>query len=238
MALTGSLATRWATGQASGYGAGARAILPALAALGPFALAVGALAQESGAGLAGWSTSWILYGGSAQAAFLQATMAGAPLAVVVATVVVVNLRLAFFGPAVAPHWGHASLRLKALAAYVIVDPTIAATGPYYAQARTSRQKLEFCMGAGFTLWAGWLVLNAIGMAWGRYVPHVVPMHLPLLLALIGLAAPRLRNPAAAIGAIVAAPVAWFAVDLSPGAGVLVAGCLAVTAALIFEEARK
>ena len=82
---------------------GARSLLAVLMALAPLELAVGATAAEADLSNAvGWFISWMIYGGPAQVAFIRAMESGTAAAIVVLTVMAVNLRMVFYSLNMAP----------------------------------------------------------------------------------------------------------------------------------------
>src|SRR4051812_200414 len=84
---------------------GVRAMLPLLLGVAPFGLVIGVTVAELGLPhLAGWSLGWLVYAGSAQLAAVGLLAGSASAAVVVASVAVINLRLALYSAAMAPHW--------------------------------------------------------------------------------------------------------------------------------------
>src|SRR5262245_23337931 len=104
------------------------AMLPIAAGLAPFGFAIGAsVANNDLNGPAGWAMSATIYAGSAQAAAIDLLHDGAGLAVILATIAIVNARLLLYGASMAPHWASAPRSFKLIASYLLVDPTFALT---------------------------------------------------------------------------------------------------------------
>ena len=79
---------------------GVRAMLPLLLGVAPFGLVIGVTVAELGVPhLAGWSLGWLVYAGSAQLAAVGLLAGSASAGVVVASVAVINLRLALYSAA-------------------------------------------------------------------------------------------------------------------------------------------
>jgi predicted branched-subunit amino acid permease len=105
---------------------GVRAMLPMLLGVAPFGLVIGVTVAELGLPhLAGWSLGWLVYAGSAQLAAVGLLAGSASGLVVVASVAVINLRLALYSAAMAPHWRGTSTAWRLVAAYLLVDPSFA-----------------------------------------------------------------------------------------------------------------
>jgi len=105
---------------------GVRAMLPLLLGVAPFGLVIGVTVAELGVPhLAGWSLGWLVYAGSAQLAAVGLLAGSASAGAVVATVAVINLRLAVYSAAMAPHWRGTSKAWRLVAAYLLIDPSFA-----------------------------------------------------------------------------------------------------------------
>jgi len=73
--------------------AGARAAIPFVIGLAPFAVTVGAAVAASGDPLAAWTGTLLLYGGSAQLAVLQVLGTGGPVWTAIVVGGLINARL-------------------------------------------------------------------------------------------------------------------------------------------------
>ena len=218
--------------------AGARAMLPLLAGVAPFGVVVGAtVAASSVDPLAGWSTSWTVYGGTAQLSAVTLLDAGAPLAVLVATVAVINLRLVVYAAALAPHWRGAPRWWRPLACYLLVDPSYAVGAQHAATDPAPDELRAHYLGAGVTLWLGWLAACAAGLATGDRITEVVPAGLVSELMLVALVAPALRSRELGPGVAVAAVAAVALVALPLGTGSLTAAVVGALATPLLVRRR-
>ena len=85
--------------------AGARAMTPWLLGVTPFGLVIGVNAARSDLPtLAGWLTGPAIYAGSAQMTTIDMLNAGAAPTAVIATALIINIRLILYGAAMADHW--------------------------------------------------------------------------------------------------------------------------------------
>ena len=85
--------------------AGVKATAPVLLALVPFALAFGTMAAGSGLStLEALAMSVFVFAGAAQLAMIPLISAGASVAVIVLTVLVINLRMTLYSASLAPHF--------------------------------------------------------------------------------------------------------------------------------------
>lgn len=209
-------------------------MLPILAGIVPFGLAVGVAAAGSSVGrVAGWATSWTIYAGSAQLAAIELLDAHAAPLVVLATVVAVNARLLLYGAAIAPHWREAPRWWRLLAAYLLVDPTFVVAADRYRCPATPEEKRRFYLGAALTLWLGWQLATAAGAVVGTSAPGASTLEMVVPLTLVGLLVAPTRSTAGRVAAAVGGATAVASQALPMGTGVIVAaiaGMLAGAAA--------
>lgn len=209
--------------------AGARAMLPWLAAIMPFGMVVGMTAASGRAQLVGLATGPTIYGGSAQLTAMGLLESGAGAAVVVASVLAINARLLFYGAAMAPHWAGAGRGFRALAAYLLVDPSYAVGLRRYAV--QPRGAHAYYVGAGVTLWAAWHGAMLAGWRLGAGVPSWMPVEDLVPLFLLAEVAQAARTGPASCAALVAAVVGVFGAGLPLHSSLLIGVVLGVLTAL-------
>src|SRR5690606_25172853 len=106
------------------FAAGARAMTPWLAGIVPFGLVIGvSAAQADIPAAAGWLTGPAIYSGSAQVATIEMLGDQVAPAVIVATALIINLRLILYSGAIAAHWRGAPRWWRMTAPYLLVDPS-------------------------------------------------------------------------------------------------------------------
>jgi predicted branched-subunit amino acid permease len=212
---------------------GVRAMLPLLLGVAPFGLVIGVTVAELGLPhLAGWSLGWLVYAGSAQLAAVGLLAGSASAVVVVASVAVINLRLALYSAAMAPHWRGTSKAWRLVAAYLLVDPSFAVGAQSYDGSRPRRQAHLHYLGAALVLWVGWLIVIAIGVTAGATMPPELRVESIGPLYIVTLVVMSARTAAARVGVAVAVVTAGGAsllpLHLGPAVGMaagLVAGSL-------------
>ena len=215
---------------------GARAIVPWLAGVIPFGLTVGVTIAESSIDpLVGWATGPLVYAGSAQLAAIELLDGGAAMAVVVLTVLVINARLLVYSGSMAPWWVGSARGFRALAAYLLIDPSYAVGADGYRTRATRREGHAHYLGCGVTLWVAWQTAIGIGILAGGAIPEmtvlslVVPYY--LIAEVIRSGDSRPGRAAAAVGAVVA--IGAHRVPMH--AGVVFAIAAGVAAAGLVEE---
>lgn len=105
---------------------GIRAALPLTVGLIPFGLVAGVAAVDAGLSpVAAVGMSVVVFAGAAQLAVVDLLRTDTPLAVVVLTGVVVNLRILMYSASIAPYFQRYGSRWKAVLAYFLTDQAYA-----------------------------------------------------------------------------------------------------------------
>lgn len=161
----------------------------------PFGLIFGALALSVGlTPLAAQGFSLFIFAGSAQ--FVAAGLVGdlTPPLVVVATILVVNLRHALYSASLASHLANLPTRWKLALAWLLTDEAFAV-----ASGRYRRGALQYAhwytLGTGMTLWAAWQVSTAVGIALGARIPEGFALDFAAPLTFLALLIPTLKTRA-------------------------------------------
>jgi predicted branched-subunit amino acid permease len=195
-------------------------MVPLLAAYAPFALVIGATAADRGFALAGWSGSWLVYGGSAQLAAMRALDDAGP-AVAILTGLVVNARLVVYSARLARVWPQQPRWFRLVAAGLIIDPTFATAERHAASCGDPRSQRRHFVAAGLTLGAGWSLAMAVGALAGARVDGL-DLDIVVPLCLLSLVGDALRPIATRRVVLVAAGVAAITITLPAGTGLLAA----------------
>jgi len=161
--------------------AGARAMVPWLAGLVPFGLVIGvSAAQADIPALAGWLTGPLIYAGSSQAATIGMLDAGAAPMVVVASALIINIRLIFYSATMARYWRDTPWWWRLVAAYLIVDPSCAVGLNGYRRLSRRRAHAHY-LGGAVLLWVSWLAAIGVGATAGAGLPAA--LHLEFVMPL-------------------------------------------------------
>jgi 4-azaleucine resistance transporter AzlC len=215
--------------------AGIKAELPILLGVIPFGMVYGVLALKTGLSAEmAQAMSSVVFAGSAQFVVVQMVGAGAPAAMLVATVFVVNLRHALYSASVAPHIQHLSKAWKVALAYVLTDEAYAVTIRRYAEAGEGGNRHWFFLGAGLTLWSGWQLSTLAGIVLGAQVPQSWSLEFALPLTFIALMVPWVKDRAGVAAALVAAVTVVFASDLPLKLGLLVAALAGISVGMLVD----
>ena len=105
---------------------GVRAVAPVLVGIVPFGLIAGAAAVRVGlSGLQAVGLSVVVFAGASQLAAIELLGSGARPAVVVATALVINLRMLMYSASIAPYFRETATRWRAGLAYLLTDQAYA-----------------------------------------------------------------------------------------------------------------
>jgi 4-azaleucine resistance transporter AzlC len=182
--------------------------------------------------------SSVVFAGSAQLIASQLIRDGAPAAVLVLTVFVVNLRHALYSASLAAHVKHLPRRWKGLLAYLLTDEAYAVIAARVsrdaAAGQASPLRHWYFLGAGLTLWASWQVSTAAGVFLGAQVPERWGLDFTLALTFIALVFPALRDRAGVAAAAAAGALSVVAFGLPFKLGLVLAAVVGVVAGLATE----
>lgn len=235
---SGNAGPRPGPSAAEEFWAGARGLSTLLIGVAPFGLIYGVLALASGIPpVAAMAMSSIVFAGSSQFLLAQLFAAGAPSAVMVASVGLVNLRHALYSASIAPHVVHLPRRWKVLLAYLLTDEAYAASIQRFL-GRPGPNRHWYLLGAGTTLWAAWQISTACGIVLGAELPASLPLDFALPLTFIAIAVPMIRSRATLVAAIVAAAVALACAAWPFKLGMLAAGIAGIVAGSIARAATE
>ncbi len=213
--------------------------LPILVGAMPLGIAFGVGAMASGFGFAATQgLSTILFAGSSQFVAAQMLAAGAPWALVVLAIFIVNLRHALYSASLAAHTAHLGAGWKTILSYLLTDEAYAVAIVRYERVGSRGAQHWFFLGAGLTLWAGWQLGTAVGALAGAAVPAEWNLDFILPLVFIGLVVPILRAPPALVTALVAAATAVLAAGLPYKLNLLLAIGAGIAAGLLTERKRR
>ena len=207
--------------------AGVRSMAPLLVAYSPYALVIGSAVARIDDRVAGWSGSWIIYGGSAHLAALKGINEGA-FATAIAVALLVNARLLVYSASIAPRWREQPVWFRLVGAAFLIDPTWALADQHASTGASPEAQRRFFLGAGITLGVWWAALIGVGAVIGNRLPHV-GLELVAPLCLMSLIGTRVRNRSNRWAAIAAASTALLTTHAPAGTGLMLAiaaGCVA------------
>jgi predicted branched-subunit amino acid permease len=215
---------------------GFQAGLPTLFGIAAWGLVVGIAMVKSGlTPLQASGMTLLVFAGSAQLASLPLIAASAPVWVIFATALVVNLRFVIFSALLAPHFTQLSWRQRLLYGYISGDMTTAQFLQRYPTLAPAPGKLSFLKALIYPNWVAWQVGSLIGIFLGSAVPSEWGLGFAGTLAILCITVPLVVNSAALSGVLVAGAVAVLAFGLPYKLGLLLAVVVGMFTAMAVEE---
>ena len=218
------------------FEAGARAMVPWLLGVGPYGLVIGVSAAHAHIPTAaGWLTGPAIFSGSAQVATIELLDAGAAPLIVIATALAINARLVVYSGAMAGYWRGTPRWWRALAAYLLVDPSFAVGVTRYERPGDRSAAHAHYLGGALALWVTWLLAIALGASVGAQLPAGMHLEFVSPLFLVGQVAVRLDGPAMRAASLTAAAVAVAAYSVPLHVGLVAAIAIGIAAGLASQE---
>ncbi|MCB0211849.1 MAG: AzlC family ABC transporter permease [Anaerolineae bacterium] len=217
--------------------AGLKAISPILLGVVPFATITGIAAVEAKlpAGLA-IASSVIIFAGASQLAAMQLIRENGAFAVIVLTVLVINLRFTMYSISLAPYFKNLASWWKGLLAYMLTDQAYALSIIRYTESPEQPAKHWFFFGASVGLWVTWQLGTIVGVLVGAQVPANWSLDFAIPLTFIAVTVPAIKSRRELIVAVVSVGIAVAAAGLPYNLGLIVAALVGVLVGMVLEAA--
>ena len=214
--------------------AGVRDVLPLMLGIVPFALVAGIAAVDAGLGLAeAVGMSVIVFAGASQLAALELLGSNAPLAVVIGTAAVINLRMVMYSASIAPYFADYGRRLRAGLAYVLTDQAYALSVAEFDK-NSDRSRWRYYVGVAASLWVVWQIGTVVGVVIGTGVPDSWGLTFAVPLVFLALLVPAMKDRPTTAAGVAAGAVAIVAVGLPLNLGLLVGAITGIVVGLVVE----
>ncbi len=179
--------------------------------------------------------SLLVFAGSAQLAVLPLLASGAPVWVVWATALCVNLRFLIFSAQWRPYLMVYPFWTRLRVAYVSADLNFVLFMRRFPQPRPSPEQLPYFWGGAALNWMAWQVPSLVGI----FLADAVPVHWGIgfagTLALLGIALSLLNDRATAVAGAVAGCAAVAAYAMPYKLNIVVAIAAAVAMGLLIDH---
>jgi len=211
---------------------GALAAVPLLIGIVPWGIVAG-VAMVSAGLTKGQAVgmSLIVFAGTAQLAVLPLLIAKAPLWVMYATALVVNLRYVIYSAVLAPYFERLSWAWRALLSYITVDQIFAVFVGKYQPSDADPHKHWYFLGGSLVMWSAWQTASLVGIFAGALIPHEWSLEFAAALSLIAILMPLLFDRAVVCAALAAGGVSLAAAEWPLNVGLLAATAAGVAVGL-------
>lgn len=203
----------------------------------PFALVIGLAIVESGVNVfAGWSGSWLIFGGAAQLTLISLLGSGAAVIAAITAALVVNARHLMYSAAMAPTFQKQPTWFRWLGPYVLIDQMFALAVIEETHSDPDEFR-SYYLGAGLTFWTLWQATTALGIAIGPVVPEDWNLEFAVPLLFVGLIVIGIDRSSKLIAALVGAGVTFLFAGLPNRSGLLIGALVGVVVGTIVERMR-
>jgi len=215
---------------------GAREMTGIAMGIAAWGLITGVAMGKSGLGVPlALMMSFLVFAGSAQLAVLPLMSAGAPIWVVWATALCVNLRFIIFSAGWRPYLGIYPRMVRLRMAYFSADLNYVMFMHRFPEPKPAPEQPPYFWGGAVTNWFAWQVPSIIGILAAEQIPTAWGIGFAGTLALLGLTCSLLEGRATWLAAAVAGCAAVAAYALPLKLNILVAIAAAVAIGLLIDH---
>jgi predicted branched-subunit amino acid permease len=179
--------------------------------------------------------SLVVYAGSAQLAAIPLMAAGAPMWVVWATALCVNLRFVIFSAQWRPYFKRFPRARRLALGYFAGDLSYVLFMRRFQKPRDDEGQIEYYLGGSAVNWAAWQFPAVAGIVLADVIPTEWGLGFAGVLALLGLTCSLLSDRATTLAAVVAAAAAVAAFSLPFKLHIVVAVAAAVCVGLMMDS---
>lgn len=220
------------------FAAGVRDTLPLLLGAFPFGMIYGALAVASGLSAAAtMAMSALVFAGSSQFIAVGLVAAHTPVAIIVATTFIVNLRHMLYSATLLPHLNQLPQRWRIPLAFWLTDETFAVTIRRFHQTDASPCRHWYQLGSSLAMYLNWQLWCFAGMVLGERIPDVAGWGLDVAMPVtfIGMIIPFVKTRPVEICVLTAGATALLTLGLPYKLGLLVAALAGIAAGMTAER---
>ena len=215
--------------------AGARATLPILLGVVPFALICSVAAVSVGlTPFEATGMSFIVFAGASQLAVLQLIGEGAVWLVMVLTAWVINLRFTMYSATLASYLKDEPIYRKAPFAFILSDQAFGVTMSHFAN-ETPANPAWYFYGTAAAIWLTWIISAIVGALLGTLVPASWGLDFAFPLSFLALMFAALKDRPAVIAALVGGFTAIITKGLPYNLGLILAALLGIGAGVLAEN---
>lgn len=213
---------------------GLRDIAPVLLGIAPFGLVSGVTAVS--VGIAPWpafAMSFIVFAGASQVAAVQLIGLSAPVAVILLSTLLINLRMMMYSASLAPRFHNLGWARKLLAGYLLVDQAYAFSVLRLAR-HAALEPFWYYLGLALPCWLTWVGASAVGVFVGARLPAGLGLEFAIPLSFLALLVPAMRDRPSVAAALVGGAAAALGYGLPNNVGLLLGALAGIAAGVLIE----
>jgi predicted branched-subunit amino acid permease len=185
--------------------------------------------------LAAVCMSLAVFAGASMLAATQLLAGSAPLALVVLTAFIINLRFLMYSASMRQHLGGLPLRWRLLASGLLADNAYGVCIVRFTEHPGMSGKLWYFLGVALPVWLTWQLAVLAGAVMGTGLPAAWQLDFAAPLAFIAMSVPLLRDRATIAAALAAGTTVVLAHALPLRLGLLAAALAGIGAGLAIER---
>ncbi|MDK2791743.1 MAG: hypothetical protein PWQ25_606 [Deferribacteres bacterium] len=217
---------------------GVKDVSPFITGVSPFGLIYGVTAAKSGLSfIQSFTMSQIIFAGASQIAFIEQLNSNSSWLIIIATVFMINLRMAMYSASLSPYFKNLSTFKKAVMSYFLVDQAYAVTIAKIAK-DNNVNKLAYYMGAGITMWTVWQISTLLGILVGTTIPATFSLEFAIPLTFMAILVNFLKEKHFIVTAIVSATCMIFLKHIPLNLGFFIAVFAGVFAGKLFKRGKN
>jgi 4-azaleucine resistance transporter AzlC len=220
---------------------GVRDTLPLLLGAFPFGLIYGAVAVTSGLSLAAaMAMSALVFAGSSQFIAVGLVAAQTPVAIIVLTTLIVNLRHMLYSATLLPYLKNLPQKWRIPLAFWLTDETFAVTVHRFQQPDGSTEKHWYQLGSSVAMYLNWQFWCWSGMMLGKKIPDASEWGLDVAMPItfIGMIIPFVKTIPMAVCILTAGAASLLTLTLPYKLGIVVSAFVGIAAGFMTERNLK
>lgn len=217
---------------------GFRDAVPVLIGIVPYAMIVGVAAVSVGlVAVDALGMSLIVFAGASQLAALELIGRGVPIAVIVLTTFMINLRFAMYSAALAPSVKEVSPAVRAAIGFVLTDQAFALI-TMRLRDHPDTPRRSYLLGVALPFYFVWASMTLVGAVLGAQVPPSWQLDFALPLTFLALLFPAIRDRPSLMAAVTGGALALVLRGLPFNLGLVIAALVGVSVGAWIETLRE
>lgn len=211
-------------------------ILPIMSGVIPFGAVVGSSAHDAGLSLTqAMVINVFVFAGASQLAAVDLMVKDAPLLVVVATGLIINMRFLLYSAAISPVLHDSSFWKKFFGAYLMTDQSYAVMSAHEQHFKSSIDAIQFYFGACACMVLTWHSSVLAGFLFGNFAPKSWGLDYAVPLSFVSLVIPTIKNRKYAIVATCSAICGIALYELPLNLGLIISAMISIVLAVLLTR---
>jgi 4-azaleucine resistance transporter AzlC len=218
--------------------AGVRDTLPLLLGALPFGLIYGAVAATSGLSMtAAIMMSALVFAGSSQFIAVGLVAAQTPVAIIVLTTLIVNLRHMLYSATLLPYLKGLPQKWRIPLAFWLTDETFAVTVHRFQRGDSSPHKHWYQFGSSLAMYLNWQLWCFLGLVLGNRIPDAQSWGLDVAMPVtfIGMIIPFVKSFPMAVCVLTAGAASLLTLGMPYKLGIVVAACAGIASGIMAQR---